>query len=60
MLEHERNRIEDCGCRYDAPTGVNTHWCDKHDTDGKKKRLRKFAQACRKNAGLPEHEEVDA
>lgn len=31
MLEHERNRTEDCGCRYDAPTSRYTHRCKQHD-----------------------------
>jgi hypothetical protein len=27
----DRIATEDCGCRYDVPTGMNTYQCDQHD-----------------------------
>lgn len=29
MLEHERIMTQECGCRYDAPTGIRT-LCEQH------------------------------
>lgn len=30
MLEHERIRLEPCGCRLDCVTGLVLGWCDEH------------------------------
>jgi hypothetical protein len=33
MNEVERVRIQSCGCQYDAPTGLTTLFCKRHDPE---------------------------
>ena len=33
MLTHERIREAPCGCHYDSPTGLVTHYCEEHDPE---------------------------